>query len=130
MRIPNTGLHRVKNEFTWRLLVMSVSISLWLLSSSVTLSLNSVRYFCRLAMCAAFCSACAHGKKYFLFYLHVSAGNRTRAGPLRWKASTRKEPFEQHVNSYSEHLHMSERPRRMLARISIILVKCELQKES
>jgi hypothetical protein len=25
---------------------------------------------------------------------------------------SKKEPFEQHVNSYSEHLHMSVRPRR------------------
>ncbi len=34
-------------------------------------------------------------------------------GPPRWEASTpinRKEPFEQLVNSYSEHIHMSVRP--------------------
>ncbi len=86
MRIPNTGLPRVKNEFTWRLLVMSVSISLWLLSSSVTLSLNSVRYFCRLAMCAAFCSACAHGQN--IFYIMYMSRPGIEPGPPRGEANT------------------------------------------
>ncbi len=37
------------------------------------------------------------------------AGNRTQAPTGRGKHS-RKEPFVQLVNSYSEHLHMSVRP--------------------
>jgi hypothetical protein len=36
-------------------------------------------------------------------------------GPPQLKAS--KKPFEQFVNSYSEHLHMSVRQRRMLVTV-------------
>ncbi len=43
----------------------------------------------------------------------ISAGNQTRP-----PQHSRKEPFEQLVNSYSEHLHMSMRPRRMLVTCS------------
>jgi hypothetical protein len=40
--------------------------------------------------------------------LEVPAGNRTRASTVGGKHS-RKEPLEQPINSYSEHLHMSPR---------------------
>ncbi len=44
---------------------------------------------------------------------HVPAGNQTWASVVGGEQS-RKEPFKQHVNCYSEHLHMSSRPWIML----------------
>ncbi len=57
---------------------------------------------------------------------HVSAGNRTRAACVTGEHSS-KELFEQFVNSYSEHQHMSARPVEK-ARDSLIFLKYALHK--